>query len=342
MRPKAPNLDPDTVREEVQARTQALWPCAAEAAGLAEEGAVFRRLGSNRLLEHRRCVLEVKTVDGQSFVLRADFDRVNPRALNRQLERQSKAAQSLRPVPGVSAPEMLWKDPQHPYALMAFVQGDTAYRTLALTDYGFGARDDVLRRIGKAVGELHRVSDAGVRQFWPKPFLKMVSNRALEVREGQLWLPKPNRFLGLCAHLHRAARGARGNEFRSALAHGDLHLRNIIMSERGVSFIDFLNHNAIFPQRDIADIWLANCPEHLASDGNTPGFGLVSQADWVAFEEGYGASLTDDPVFRFLFAWRLFRFWVSLGRKLPELQRNSQTAVSVVRVLDALLEDEAG
>ena len=114
------------------------------------------------------------------------------------------------------------------------------------------------------------------------------------------------------------------------------------MSERGVSFIDFLNHNAIFPQRDIADIWLANCPEHLASDGNTPGFGLVAQADWVAFEEGYGASLTDDPVFRFLFAWRLFRFWVSLGRKLPELQRNSQTAVSVVRVLDALLEDEAG
>ena len=210
MRPKAPNLDPDTVREEVQARTQALWPCAAEAAGLAEEGAVFRRLGSNRLLEHRRCVLEVKTVDGQSFVLRADFDRVNPRALNRQLERQSKAAQSLRPVPGVSAPEMLWKDPQHPYALMAFVQGDTAYRTLALTDYGFGAREDVLRRIGKAVGELHRVSDAGVRQFWPKPFLKMVSNRALEVREGQLWLPKPNRFLGLCAHLHRAARGGAG------------------------------------------------------------------------------------------------------------------------------------
>ena len=342
MRPKVQSLDPDAALEEVQARAQALWPRAASAAGLVEEGAVFRRLGSNRLLVHRRCVLEVKTAAGQSFVLRADFDTANPRPLIRQLERQRKAAQSLKPVSGVSAPGLLWQDPQHPYALMDFVQGDTAYRTLALTDYGFGARDEVLRRIGKAVAELHRVSDTGLRQFWPKPFLKMVSDRALAVREGRLSLPKPNSFLGLCAHLHRAARLARGKEFRSALAHGDLHLRNIIMSDREVSFIDFLNHGAVFPQRDIADIWLANCPEHLASDGDRPGFGCVAQADWAAFEGGYGTKLTDDPVFRFVFAWRLFRFWVSLGRKLPELQRSSLTVVSVVRVLDALRAEEAG
>lgn len=340
MRPNAPSLDPDAGLEEVQARTQALWPRAAYAAGLAEEGAVFRRLRSNRLLEHRRCVLEVKTATGERYVLRADFETANPRPLIRELERQRKAAQSLKSVPGVSAPDLLWQDPQHPYAVMDFAKGDTAYRTLAMTDYGFGVREEVLRRIGQAVAELHRVSDTGVRPFWPKPFLKMVSDRAGAVREGRLRLPKPNRFLALCAHLHRAARLARGVEFCSALAHGDLHLRNIIMSDTEVSFIDFFNHDAIFPQRDIADIWLANCPEHLASEDNSPGFGMVAQADWAAFEAGYGTRLTDDPVFRFLFAWRLFRFWVSLGRKLPERQWTSPAAVSAVRVLDTLLADE--
>jgi hypothetical protein len=341
MLPNAPNLDPDAVLEEVQARAQALWPRAASAVGLAEDGAVFRRLRSNHFLEHRRCVLEVKTAAGQRYVLRAVFETENPRPLIRELERQRKAAQSLKSVPGVSAPELLWQHPQHPYALMDFAQGDTANRTLAMTDYGFGAREDVLRRLGHAVAELHRVSDTGIRQFWPKPFLKRVSDRALAVRQGRLRLPKPNRFLALCAHLHRAARLARGTEFRSALAHGDLHLRNIIMSDTEVSFIDFLNHDAIFPQRDIADIWLANCPEHLASDGAIPGFGLVAQADWAAFEEGYGTRLTDDPVFRFLFAWRLFRFWVSLGRKQPDLSRTSMKAASAVRGLDSFLADEA-
>ncbi|MDC0658847.1 aminoglycoside phosphotransferase family protein [Leisingera sp. SS27] len=328
--------------DEVQARTQALWPQAAAAAGLPEAGAKFRRMQSNRRLQQSRCVLEIATAAGQRFVLRADFQSDNPLRRVRDLERHGQVARQLKSVPGVSVPEVLWQDPEHPYVLMEFVPGETAYRALALTDYGFGARADVLRRIGGAVAELHRVSDAGQKQFWPKPFLKSVSDRAQAVREGQLQLPKPNRFLGLCAHLHRAARRARGCEFRSAVAHGDLHLRNIILSDQEVSFIDFLNHKAVFPQRDLADIWLANCLEHLAAEDSVPGFGLVAQADWAAFEEGYGAGLTGDPVFRFFFAWRLFRLWLSLGAKPPEERVKTQmVAVWSVRVLDALLADEA-
>lgn len=328
--------------DEVLARTQALWPLAAAETGLPEAGAVFRRMQVNRRLQHRRCVLEVRTTDGQRFALRADFGEENPIRLNRFLDRHQAAADSLKPVKGVSVPALLWRDPHRALALMEFVPGDTAFRELAMTEYGFGDRGRLLRRIGHAVAELHRVSDAGSRQFWPKPFLKQVSEKAQAVREGRISVPKPNRFLGLCAHLHRSGRRARAQAFRGALEHGDLHLRNILIQETEVSFIDFSNRKGIYPQRDLADIWLANCPDHLAAEGRTPGFGLVAKADWEAFEEGYGADLRQDPIFRFFFAWRLFRLWGNLGQKPPEQQQKTAlVAVSAARILDALLADEA-
>ncbi|MBY6068541.1 aminoglycoside phosphotransferase family protein [Leisingera aquaemixtae] len=341
--PAAASGDAYAAMNLVQARTQALWPRIASETGLPETRAVFRRMQVNRRLEHRRCVLEVGIEDGRKFVLRADFEDTNPLRLNRFVDRQQRAAASLKPVPGVSSPAVLWRDPDRPFVLMEFVPGDTAFRELALTDCGLGARSQVLQRIGNAVAEFHKVSGVGDRQFWPKPFLTKVSNRAQAVREGRLPIPKPNRFLGLCAHLHRTGRRARGHAFRGALEHGDLHLRNILMSDAGICFIDFSNHDGVFPQRDIADIWLSNCPDHLASDGRTPGFGLVAQADWEAFEEGYGEELVNDPIFQFFFAWRLFRLWSSLGRKPPEQHlKTARVAASAVRVLDALLADEAG
>ncbi|WP_435661431.1 phosphotransferase [Leisingera caerulea] len=341
--PAAGGCDPFALVDAVQARTQALWPEAAAAAGLQEAGAVFRRMQLNSGVLHRRCVLEVRTADGQSYALRAEFGGTDPLRHTRSLDRHQAAADSLMPVSGVSAPALLWRDTQNPFVLMEFVRGDTAHRELAVAEYGFGDRGSILRRIGSAVAALHEVSAAGDRQFWPKPFLTRVANQAQAVRDGQLPVPKPNKFLGLCAYLHRAGRRARGQPFRAAVEHGDLHLRNILMSETTVSFIDFSNHDGIFPQRDLANIWLANCPDHLAAEGETPGFGLVAQADWEAFQDGYGAELVNDPVFRFFYAHRLFRCWVGLCHKPPEQRlKSAQVAAKAVQVLEALLADEDG
>ncbi|UWQ37530.1 aminoglycoside phosphotransferase family protein [Leisingera aquaemixtae] len=339
----AARYDPFAAVDAVQTRTQALWPTAATASGLPEDGAVFRRMQVNSGVEHRRCVLEVRTADGRSFVLRADFEASDPLRQARLLDRHQAAVDSLKAVPGVSAPALLWRDAQSPAVLMEFVRGDTAHRELALAEYGFGDRSSVLRRIGSAVAALHEVSGAGERQFWPRPFLTRVSSQAQAVRDGQLPVPKPNKFLGLCAYLHRAAQRARGHSFRGAVEHGDLHLRNILMPEAAVSFIDFSNHDGIFPQRDLANLWLANCPDHLAAEGRTPGFGLVAQADWEAFQDGYGADLVNDPVFRFFYAHRLFRIWAGLCHKPPEQKlKSAEAAVRIAQVFEALLGEEAG
>lgn len=328
--------------DAVRARAKAVWPRIASDLGLAAEGARFRQLMVNSRYQHVRSVQMVQTATGQRYVLRAVFDEINAAKQLKSLDRHQQASERLRAVPGVSSPSILWRDRDSGVVLMEFAEGDTAYRALSLSDYGLAERAEVLRRIGHAVAALHRVSDVGDQRFWPKPFLKQVSTRAEAVRAGQFHVPKPKKFLGLCALLHRAGRAARGQVFRGAIEHGDLHLRNIMMSDTDVSFIDYSSQKGIYPYRDIADIWISNCPDHLAPDGCQPGFGGIASADWAAFEDGYGMRLTVDPLFRFFFTWRLFKLWSALAAR-PSYQhrRTADALAGALRVLDALLEDGA-
>jgi aminoglycoside phosphotransferase (APT) family kinase protein len=327
--------------DQIQARAEALWPQIAAELGVPVADASFRRLPVNSSRQHWRSVLEIKLPQGERFVLRADFDGCPPSPFAAILARHRAAVAGLKSEPGVSAPAILWQDREHPYYLMEFASGDTALRALHATEYGLGDRAAVLQNIGQAVAALHRVSGVGRRQFWPKPFLTRISERARAVRSGQVELPKPHKFLGLCALLHRLGRAARGQDFDAALEHGDLHLRNILLCEDTTCFIDFANHRGIFPQRDLATLWLANCPDHLAQEGRAPGYGLVAQADWAAFQQGYGRDLENDPVFRFFFARRLFKSWVMLAQKprSPDpqaIQRAERLAEIYLQVFNAL------
>lgn len=332
---------------QVQARAEALWPQIAAELELPVMGVGFRRLQVNSRRQDWRSVLQITLPQGERFVLRADFDQGPSAHAAELLNRHRAAASGLRALPGVSAPAILWQHPEQPFYLMEFAAGDTAFRSLAASTYGFGDRAAVLRRIGQAVAALHQVSEVGTRQFWPKPFFARISDRAQALRQGQIALPRPNKFLGLCALLHRLGRAARGQSFAAAVEHGDLHMRNILINDgegaeaAEVAFIDFSNHKGIFPQRDLATLWLANCPDHLAQEGQEPGFGLVAQADWEAFQRGYGAELVTDPVFRFFFALRLYQSWLLLAQSpRPLAPKAKQLVESYVQVYTALLAAE--
>lgn len=180
------------------------------------------------------------------------------------------------------------------------------------------------------------------RRFWPKPFLTGVAEQAQKVRDGTLAVPRPKKFLGLCAYLHRQGRRARGRSFRAAVEHGDLHLRNMLMTPDLVSFIDFSNHDSSFPQRDLASLWLANCPDLLASEGQAAGFGGVAEADWRAFAQGYGSDPAEDPVFGFFYALRLLRIWRQLAERRRPLDHRSQRQLeAVAAVFETLRAAEA-
>ncbi|CUH78911.1 serine/threonine protein kinase [Tritonibacter multivorans] len=321
--------------DAVQLRTQALWPQIAADLGLSGDGAGFQRLRVNRRMAARRCAMVVRDTGGGAYVLRADFGAGGEAAFQKVLARHIAAEEGLRDVPGVRVPKVLWRDPEQKIILLEFVPGDTLFREMTAADLGMVSRGEVLEQAGRAIAALHRCSQVGARKFWPKAHLERVSQVAQEVRGGLREVHRPKRFLGLCAHLHKAGRAARGHPFEGALEHGDLHMRNVLLSGEDLWFIDFANHSGIYPQRDIANFWLANGMFHLIApedDGEVAaGFCMVAQADWAAFERGYGAGLSDDPVVRFFFALRVFDAWLKQGH-----QRDGLTAEQVRRRTERL------
>ena len=333
-----------TGAEEVQARTQALWPQIAADLGLASDGVRFQRLRVNRRMEARRCAVVVRGAGGGTYVLRADFGPGGEAAFHKVLARQAAAEEGLRDVAGVKVPKVLWQDPEQKIFVMEFVPGDTLFREMTAAELGIVSRAEVLERAGRAIAALHRCSQVGPRKFWPKAQLERVSNVAEEVRAGLRAVHRPKRFLGLCAHLHKVGRAARGHPFEGALEHGDLHMRNVLLAGGDMWFIDFANHSGIYPQRDIANFWLANGMFHLIAPEDegavAAGFCMVAQDDWAAFERGYGAAVSADPVVRFFFALRVFDAWLKQGHQrdglsAEQVKRRTERLERVLRSLQA-------
>lgn len=314
-----PNRSPAFHREEpiaeVERRAVALWPRIANDVGLPVENVAFNMMLVNSSRRDRRAVIGVKTEDGQKFVLRTEFATINIKGHMGNLEQHRKAARALCDVSGVNVPNILWQDEVYPYALFEFAPGETAQRELTFADYGLTDRARLLRRIGCAVRALHEHGAVSEQRFWPKAQLRDVEESAARLRAGDIEVHKPKRFLGLCAMLHRFARSARGEIFHKVAQHGDLHFRNILVTEDLVSFVDFSRSGAASRHVDLVKLWQAKMPENLVQLGRKQDFGCVAAADWQAFEEGYGRDLTNDPVFQFTFLFRLYLIW----RKLPPL-----------------------
>jgi tRNA A-37 threonylcarbamoyl transferase component Bud32 len=337
----------ETRADAVQLQTQALWPQISAELNLPTDGATFQRLRVNRRMQARRCAVVVRDTGGGAYVLRADYGKGGEAAFQKTLARHAAAEESLRDVMGIGVPKILWQHPEKKIFLMEFIPGDTVFRELTAAELGLVSRAEVLSRAGCALAALHHCSHAGIRKFWPKAILARVSTAAAEVRAGVRKVQRPKRFLGLCAHLHRAVCAARGHPFQGAVEHGDMHMRNMLLSGGEVWIIDFANHSGIYPQRDIANFWLANGMSHLIApedeESTEAGFCMVAQADWVAFERGYGTQVSDDPVVRFFFAMRVFEAWIKQGNQPEGLTAEQVTRRTerLERVLRSLKASEA-
>jgi Ser/Thr protein kinase RdoA (MazF antagonist) len=222
-------------------------------------------------------------------------------------------------------------------SIQSFVPGDSGRKALAWARFGLGDRRDILRRCGRYAAALHRGGMDQTGGFRPGRFLGKVSERAAKVREGAVAMPRPKRFLGLCAYLHRAGRRCRNAPAQLCRTHGDFHLLNLIVTDDRLTAIDFRSRGRDHGYRDLARFWLNAGDAFDPTGSEALGFAGLPLADLQAFEEGYGRRAHEDPVFVFLFAVQMYGEWCKLagpGGKLRPDQR--QQLNRLTSRLDAL------
>ncbi|MEX0351443.1 MAG: phosphotransferase family protein [Paracoccaceae bacterium] len=291
------------------------------------------KLDSNRSV----AVCKVTGPNVESVILKGEFGRFHSDRLSRDLEALRQAGIVLSAHPDLSVPEVLWSDPTRGVSIQTFVPGDSGRKALAWARFGLGDRRDILRRSGRYAAALHRGGIDQVGGFRPGRYLNGVSKRAKHVRQGLVSMPRPKRFLGLCAYLHRAGRRCRSAPAQMCRTHGDFHLLNLIVADDQLTAIDFRSRERGYGYSDLARFWLNAGDAFDPLDQEALGFAGLPKTDLLALEEGYGRRAHEDPVFVFLFAHQMFKEWsklAELGGKMRPDQR--QQLIRLTSRLDAL------
>ncbi|WP_372570489.1 aminoglycoside phosphotransferase family protein [Ruegeria jejuensis] len=319
--------------------TVALWRDVAAEIGWPARPVSMRSLK----LDSSRSVAVVKVTgpDAKALVLKGEFGRFRPDRLARDLEALDRARTILAPFPDLAVPEIVWRDPARGVSIQSFVPGDSGRKALSWARFGLGDRSAILRWCGRYAAALHRGGMDQVGGFRPGRFLGGLSERAAKVRQGALAMPKPKRFLGLCAYLHRAGRRCRSAPAQLCRTHGDFHLLNLIVADDRLTAIDFRSRRQGYGYGDLARFWLNAGESFDPQDHEALGFAGLPLADLQALEEGYGHRAHENPVFVFLFAHQMYAEWSKLARTGGKLRPDQrQQLIRLTARLDALLAAE--
>lgn len=220
---------------------------------------------------------------------------------------QDQAARALEDHPFARAPRVIAADPDRRAVLMEAVPGETVFAHCEQT----ADHAPHLERAGRWMAAFHRAGAHEARAFQPRFMVDHMAKLATQVQSGQKAVAAKGRFLAFVSTLiNRAPAHANAQTF-SAVKHGDMTCRNIILGGDLSWGIDMAPVTAAPVGYDIAR-FLTNYAEMLADlDRLTPGM-AVPQPAWDAFFRGYDLTGPEDASVRFLVMVRILSDWVTL------------------------------
>lgn len=227
--------------------------------------------------------------------------------------------------------------------VLAHIGGPTAHARLEAAEIGLDRRAEVIGQIGAWLRRLH---DGGAEPAREVPFdgggiLRRARRLAREVREGRRQVAQPNRFLGLCAHVHQVIAEAEGRHCREGLRHGDPHGRNFIFAPDALVAIDPIPRGVGPVVWDIARlatrlVYSFGLAEEASSD---PGLAGLAPSDWAALAAGYGVDWRADPVLKVYLCGQALTDWSLLpadrSLRSPAQQRRLERVVALIAQLRA-------
>ncbi|SMR70964.1 Phosphotransferase enzyme family protein [Aliiroseovarius halocynthiae] len=257
------------------------------------------------------CVDDVDAVD---VVLKAFASGDSLEEFERCLGGHQKALDNLGPC---AVPEILSIHPETRSLLMRHIGGRTAHDMLGLAELGLAKSDDILEACGRWIGRFHRSTLQSPRPIDPNFMLRWVATMRSEVMDRSHDVPRRDLFMAYVDQIPAMAEAVTGEETPIAVAHGDLHLRNLLITEKGALGLDFDGVRTVTTAHDLAK-FLVRFHGWFDADPDTPALD--------PFWRGYGGDLKDlsQPALRYILPIRLLGDWRDIPKQRTDRRSGQQ------------------
>ncbi|KNG93661.1 aminoglycoside phosphotransferase family protein [Pseudaestuariivita atlantica] len=284
-----------------------VWPDLRQQAGLPEEGWNFHPVSRREDARVDRAVGRYEGPGGGVIVKRQSRP-VDPDGFVSRFEAHVAAFEALGGTGPHRVPEILAVDLERQALLMTVAEGRSLFD--ALTEASEDDQARILTRAGAWLSAFHGAQLDERRQFQPKYTLNYLRQLIGEVVDGSREVASPGKFLRWAELLIEMGGRFEHKWTASCATHGDLHQRNLILSDDAVTGIDFGNRTMAPVGHDIARLLVDHA---ITTAQGKPDRGeVLTDLARDAFFAGYTLVGPDDPSVGLMLRMRLLAEWIAL------------------------------
>lgn len=216
-----------------------------------------------------------------------------------------------------AVPEILSVDEATRSMVLPHIQGQSAQQMLELAELGLTDAQKIMRSCGTWLGQFHRATQSERRKINPTSMVNWLGTMRSRVETRAIDVPRRDLFLACAEQIPALAEDARGAPSLAAVTHGDMHLRNLLITDHGAVGIDFGPTREVNIGHDLSKL-LARYHGWFDPDPNC--------APVQAFWQGYGTDLAAlaRPAVSYLLPIQLLKDWCDIPKRREDRREGQQ------------------
>jgi len=315
--PAAKEIKLNMFLTELEHSAEKAWVSLLNQADLPADGWTLKQLSKRDDPHSARIVYLATQADGGKYIYKHQLRPITSEAVKRQFEVHKRVFDTFPKLPEHQVPEPICLDAETQSCLLSHIDGEPLADPMMRAMNDLPAQMDLLKRAGAWLDSFHRPHLDERRIFQPKFTLRHLREFRASIESGQREVPAKPLILRGIAHMETIAPQFEGQQTVSCLQHGDLHMRNLIVSDQMIGGIDFTKSGAAPVGHDIAKFLLDYTRFMRPAQDISPGH-VVPQDAVEAFFDGYKLTGPDDPSVGFL----LFSSLMSELKLVPKRRRD--------------------
>ncbi len=270
------------------------WQHLRAAHGLPEGGWSLRRIARRETEDTARIAFVASTPGGPRYVFRHQLRPWNPEGYAGHFRMQERAYDRFPHGEGLTMARPIRVEPDMQASLMVHLDGVPLSEAMREAAGDLPAQHALLERAGRWLGAYHGAAIEERRIFQPKYTIRYYEGLRAQVRDGKSHIEARELFLLGIDRLAGLGRRIEGRETVSAAQHGDLYMRNLILSDTQIAGIDVTRDEPAPVGHDIAKLLLDYVSILRDAEDVAPGE-VVPEDALAAFFSGYRLVPADDP-----------------------------------------------